>query len=316
MAQRKAGRARLSGKPRIALTGATGFVGQALVDLACEQGMVVDALVRRGQPRRDGVSWIRGDLADRDALDEMMLGAEVVIHVAGVVNTPDPDDFMRANVAGTLAMLEAARAAGVPRFIYVSSLSAREPALSLYGMSKARAEMLVRASGLDWTIVRPPAIYGPRDTEMLELFRAAKWGVVPVPAAGATSLIHVADLARLLLALIPGGEDVTFRTFEPDDGRPGGWEHGKMARAIGAAVGRRVWVARLPAGLMRAAAKLDGALRGAKAKLTLDRVGYMTHPDWVVRAERRVPLAVWAAQVDSACGLQSTADWYRREGWI
>ena len=302
---------------RIALTGATGFVGGTLLDLALEQGMSLDALTRRSQPRRDGVSWIKGDLADRDALDEMMLGAEVVVHVAGVVNAADPQDFFRGNVQGTLAVLEAARAAGVPRFIYVSSLSAREPELSQYGASKAMAERLVKASGLDWTIVRPPAIYGPRDTEMLELFRAAKWGVVPVPARGRASLIHVADLARLLLALIPGGEDVTFRCFEPDDGRAGGWEHGEMARAIGAAVGRRsVMVARLPAWLMRLAARIDRRLRGAKAKLTPDRVGYMIHPDWVVGEEARVPKSRWQPQVESDAGLHATADWYRREGWL
>ena len=307
---------------RIALTGATGFVGGTLLDLALEQGMSLDALTRRSQPRRDGVSWIKGDLADRDALDEMMLGAEVVVHVAGVVNAADPQDFFRGNVQGTLAVLEAARAAGVPRFIYVSSLSAREPELSQYGASKAMAERLVKASGLDWTIVRPPAIYGPRDTEMLELFRTARLGVVPVPGptqgrGGRASLIHVADLARLLLALIPGGEDVTFRCFEPDDGRDGGWEHGEMARAIGAAVGRRsVMVARLPAWLMRLAASIDGRLRGAKAKLTLDRVGYMIHPDWVVSEEARVPRARWQPQVESDAGLHATADWYRREGWL
>ena len=306
---------------RIALTGATGFVGGTLVDLALEQGMSLDALTRRSQPRRDGVSWIRGDLADRRALEEMMLGAEVVIHVAGVVNAPDSQDFFRGNVQGTLAVLEAARAAGVPRFICVSSLSAREPELSHYGASKALAERLVKASGLDWTIVRPPWIYGPADKDTLDMFKAAQWGVVPVPAVGRTSLIHVADLARLLLVLIPGGEDVTFRTFEPDEGRRanglGGWEHGELARAIGAAVGRRsVWVARLPAWLMRLAASNDRRLRGNKAKLTLDRVGYMTHPDWVVSDEARVPIALWQPQVESGAGLHATADWYRREGWL
>ena len=103
---------RKAGRPRIAITGATGFVGQALMDLALEQGMVVDALTRSSQPRRNGVSWIRGDLADRDALDELMLGAEVAIHVAGVVNAPDPGEFEAANVTGTLAVLEAASRPG------------------------------------------------------------------------------------------------------------------------------------------------------------------------------------------------------------
>ena len=99
------------GQARIALTGATGFVGQALLDLAVEQGLMVDALTRRGQPRREGVIWTRGDLANRDALREMMLGAEVVIHVAGVVNTPDPAEFVAANVSGTLAVLPRRRLA-------------------------------------------------------------------------------------------------------------------------------------------------------------------------------------------------------------
>src|SRR3546814_17041289 len=73
--------------------------------------------------------------------------------------------------------------------------------LSRYGASKAQAEELVKSSGLDWTIVRPPAVYGPRDTEMFELFRAARLGIVPLPPGGATSIIHVDDLARLLLVL-------------------------------------------------------------------------------------------------------------------
>jgi nucleoside-diphosphate-sugar epimerase len=143
-----------------------------------------------------------------------MAGTEAVIHVAGLVSTTDPDEFERANVLGTMNMIEAARA-GVPRFIFVSSLSAREPELSAYGASKARAEMLIKASGLDWTIIRPPAVYGPRDAEMFELFRAAKWGVVPVPAGGRASMIHVEDLARLLLALIPAGRRSTATCSNP-----------------------------------------------------------------------------------------------------
>jgi nucleoside-diphosphate-sugar epimerase len=309
------------GGARIALTGGTGFVGQALMDVALAQGNVVDALTRRPQPYRKGVNWTRGDLEDRDALAELVLGTEVVIHVAGVVNAPNLDDFARGNVSGTLAVLEAARAAGVRRFIFVSSLSAREPGLSRYGESKARAEQLVKASGLDWTIVRPPAIYGPRDREMLELFRAATWGVVPVPAKGHASLIHVEDLARLLLALIPGSEEASYHTFEPDDGRHanglGGWEHGELAQAIGAAAGRRrVYALRLPKTLMQWAARMDMRLRGAKAKLTLDRVGYMAHPDWVVRPAARPPEALWLPQVETSAGLHATADWYQREGWL
>ena len=131
----------------IAVTGATGFVGQALLDCAARAGIAVRALTRRDQPARDGVEWVRGDLDDQAALRRLCKGAEAVIHVAGVVNAPDAEGFERGNVAGTLNVIEAARATGIPRLVHVSSLSAREPDLSAYGASKARAEKLVRASG-------------------------------------------------------------------------------------------------------------------------------------------------------------------------
>lgn len=300
----------------LAVTGATGFVGQALLDAAAKQGLTLRALTRKPQPPRQGVTWIAGDLADTDALAELVKGAEAVIHVAGLTTAPDMAAFEAGNVTGTLNLAEAALAVGVPRFVLVSSLSAREPELSLYGKSKARAEQVVKASGLDWTIVRPPAVYGPRDDAMFEFFRAARWGVVPMPAEGKASLIHAEDLVRLLLALVPGGEEVTGKSFEPDDGKPGGWPHYDLARAIGWAVGRRPWVLRMPPGLMRLAARGDMMLRRQKAKLTLDRVGYLNHPDWTASAAARVPDAIWKPQVETREGLRGTALWYREQGWL
>jgi len=300
----------------IAITGGTGFVGQALIDQARAQGVVVQALARKAQPRRDGVEWIAGDLADRAALAELVTGVEAVIHVAGLTSARHASEFEAHNVAGTLAVIEAALAAGVQRLVFVSSLSAREPGLSAYGASKARAERLVKASGLDWTIVRPPAVYGPHDKDMFELFRSAKWGVIPTPKDGRASLIHAEDLARLLLALIPGGEGVSHHSFEPDDGKRGGWSHYELARMIGWAVGRRPKVIGLSKRTMEWAAKADGMLRGAKAKLTLDRVGYMTHPDWVVSLGGRVPAALWRPRVETREGMKATAKWYREQGWL
>ena len=188
----------------LAITGATGFVGQALLDAAGRAGTPVRALTRRPQEQRKGVEWVEGGLSDKDALARLTKGSTAVIHVAGLTNTPDLRQFEQANVAGTLALLDTAREAGVGRLVFVSSLSAREPALSAYGASKARAEDHVTASGLDWSVVRPPAVYGPRDRDMFELFRSAKFGVVPLPPRGRTSLIHVDDLAECLLALVPG----------------------------------------------------------------------------------------------------------------
>ncbi len=300
----------------IAITGATGFVGQTLLDAALTAGHTVQALARQPQIARDGVCWISGDLSDPGALAQLMIGSEAVIHVAAVVNTPDHAGFEAANVAGTLSVIEAARAAGVPRFIFVSSLSAREPHLSAYGASKLRAERLVMASALDWTIVRPPTIYGPRDKDVFELFRAAKWGLIPMPRDGRQSVIHVDDLAQLLLALVPGGEQVSHHSFEPDDGKPGGWNHYEFARAIGWAMGRRPVVLGLSRRSLEWAARADRALRGDNAKLTPDRVGYMIHPDWAVSEGARVPTAVWRPRVETRSGLKATAAWYRANGWL
>ncbi|HVR90946.1 MAG TPA: NAD(P)H-binding protein [Novosphingobium sp.] len=298
----------------IAVTGATGFVGQALLERAKGE---LRALARQPQPPRDGVEWVAGDLADKRALTQLLKGTEAVLHVAGVVNAPDQAGFEAGNVTGTMNVIEVAKQAGVPRLIFVSSLSAREPALSLYGASKARAERLVMASGLDWTIVRPPAIFGPRDREMFELFRIAKWGVMPMPPKGGrASLIHVDDLARLLLALVPSGEAVSHKIFEPDDGKPGGWSHYEMARALGWAMGRRPWVLHLSRRSLDRAARADRFVRRAKAKLTPDRVGYMAHPDWAVSAGAGVPRELWHPLIGTREGLKATAQWYREQGWV
>ncbi len=299
----------------IAVTGATGFVGQALLDRALETGLTVKALTRRDQLPRDGVEWVSGDLESAQALRALIRGAEAVIHVAGVVN--DAARFESGNVLGTLNVIEAAKAEGVQRFIHVSSLSAREPDLSAYGASKARAEKLIMASGLDWTIVRPPGIYGPRDVDYFEMFRLARWGVMPVPPKeGRASIIHVDDLARLLLALVPGGEGVSFQTFEPDDGRKQGWSHYEFARAIGWAIGRRPWVMHLSRASLERAARADRFVRRGKARLTPDRVGYMAHPDWVVTHEARPPRSLWQPLVPTREGLKATAEWYRKERWL
>lgn len=301
----------------IAVTGATGFVGQALLDRAAKSGVHVRALTRREQPPREGVEWVRGDLDDHVALRRLCHGTDAVIHVAGVVNAPDAEGFERGNVTGTLNVIEAARAAGVPRLVHVSSLSAREPDLSVYGASKARAEKLVRASGIDWTIVRPPAIYGPRDTEMFELFRIARWGLMPMPPReGRTSVIHVDDLARLLLAMLPASEEVSHRVYEPDDGRKAGWSHYELARTIGWAMGRRPWVIHLSRASLERVARADRFVRGHKAKLTPDRVGYMTHPDWVVTHGSRPPSGLWRPLIPTREGLKATAQWYRDSAWL
>ena len=301
----------------LAITGATGFVGSAVMDAALAAGHQVRALARRAQPERAGVEWVPGDLADRAALAALAQGADAVIHVAGLTNTPDPAEFETANVTGTANVIAAAKEAATRRMVFVSSLASRMPALSAYGASKARAETLVEASGSDWTIVRPPAVYGPRDREILDLFRAAKWGVVPLPPGGATSIIHADDLADLLVALSGNAAPSRKQIYEPDDGREGGWSHKELAQAIGHAVGKRsVFAPHLPRVVLESAAAADRLLRGDRAKLTPDRVGYMCHPNWVARFDRAVPPGIWRPRIAGEEGLKATAQWYAREGWL
>lgn len=298
----------------LAITGGTGFVGGHVIAEALARGHRVRALARRPQPERDGVSWIEGALDQPDRLAVLAGGADAVIHVAGVING-DEEAFRHGNVVGTEQMVGAAAAASIRRFVHVSSLAAREPALSAYGRSKCVSEEPVIAAGGDWTIVRPPAIYGPGDREMLELFRLARRGIVPLPPEGRLSLIAAEDLARLLLDCLDAPMSFC-RTYEPDDGTPEGWSHAAFARAIGEAVGRRVLPLPVPRPLLAAGAWADRRLRGPRARLTRDRVAYFCHPDWTAAPHAQPPAELWRPVIDTRAGLAATARWYRAQGWL
>lgn len=298
----------------LAITGGTGFVGSHLLEAALAAGHEIKALTRREQPPRDGLTWISGSLEDRDAVRRLVTDVDAVIHVAGVINAPDAAGFDKGNVAGTLAMLAAATAGGVHRFVHVSSLAAREPKLSLYGASKARAEELVQRSGLDWAIVRPSAVYGPGDRETLDLFKMAKTGMLLMPPAGRLSLIHVDDLAQLLLALV--GEVPANIVIEADDGRPTGWSHREFGRALGLAVGTRPLIMSSPGLFLRLAARADQLVRRERAKLTADRAAYFSHRDWVADPKLGAPADLWKPRIETLQGLKDTAAWYREKGWL
>ena len=300
---------------KLAITGATGFVGARLLALAVREGHAVTALTRRSQNERRSVTWVQGALDNRQALQRLLEGADAVIHVAGVISAPDAAGFEAGNVTGTLNVLAAATSAGLRRFVHVSSLAAREPELSLYGASKARAEQLVQSSGFDWAIVRPPAVYGPGDHETLELFKAARLGLVPLPPRGRLSLIHADDLSGLLLALTEPDAPSKV-TYEPDDGRDGGWTHREFAAALAAAQDRRALALPVPAGVIRLGAGLDKLLRRGKAKLTADRAAYFCHPDWASDPARRPPPELWRPAIATGQGLADTAQWYFRQGWL
>ena len=270
-----------------ALTGATGFVGRMTLRRLVAAGWHVRALTRRDQPKTAGVTWVHGRLDDAASLNELCDGADAVLHVAGVVNAPDAAGFESGNVAGTANMIAAAHMAGIDRFVAVSSLAAREPALSFYGASKAKAENLVKASALDWTVIRPPGVYGPGDTEMFDMFRIAAKGWALLPPRGRVSVIHVDDLARLLVTLLSAEN-----------------------------VGRNITVVHAPSFLLKFAGWADRAIRGPKAKLTPDRANYLAHPDWTIDPHAAPASQLWQPEIAAPAGLKDTVSWYRKHGWM
>jgi len=299
----------------LAVTGGTGFVGRHLLRIALEQGYDVRALTRGWKPPEDEIAWVDGALDRPDSLVKLATGADAMIHIAGLINAPSRAEFETVNVGGTANAIDAARKAGVRRFVHVSSLAAREPNLSGYGWSKARSELLVAASGLDWTIVRPPAVYGPGDRETLELFKMARRGFVALPPRGRFSILHVDDLCRLILAVLDE-PDSWSETYEADDGRENGWDNRHFARTLGRIFGKRAATLSMPKLVLGIASLLDRLLRRRRAKLTPDRVGYFCHPDWVVAADKRPAAGLWKPEIRTPTGLKETAEWYKKEGWL
>jgi hypothetical protein len=142
----------------------------------------------------------------------------------------------------------------------------------------------------------------------------AKRGFVALPPGGRFSILHAEDLCRLILAVL-GEPDTYAETYEPDDGREGGWEHRHFARTLGRLYGRRAATVAMPRTLMRAAARVDRLFRRSRAKLTADRVSYYCHPDWVSRRSAG-PLPPLDPESKDSDRPQGDGDWYKAQGWL
>lgn len=282
----------------VALTGATGFVGRALMRDLALRGVPVHALTRSGA---ETGAWVRGDLDDRAALARLARGARTFVHVAGATHALDRAGFDAVNVRGAACAAAVARDAGIDHFIHVSSLAARRPEVSDYAASKRSGEAAVRAAvgEMTLTVVRPPAVIGPGDRATKPLVDAMRLGLLAAPRepkdrTRVFSVIHVADLARLLADLATGQRaagglvDVagTLRVT---------WA--VLAEAAGQATGRRVRLLRLPA----AAMLLVGGMGDALSRIS-------GRPGMVSRGKMREMLAEdWlsAEALDGAMGLQA-----------
>lgn len=316
----------------VALTGATGFVGGHLLKVLVEQGFTVRALTRKPQPETPGINWIEGALDDGESLKTLLANCDTLIHLAGLTKAISRDAFFDVNVTGSKSLFKAAQDTGVKHVIHVSSLAAREPRLSHYGASKAGTEMLLTARkwSFSWTIVRPPAIYGPGDREILKLLKATKLGVLPAPGGTGNrfSLIHAADLATALTTLCDHSNKQAIVEIDDGhtDGHTGGYDIRGVARAIpdisekqdikktdtGKKTVRVVPLPFMVMGAIGAANDLLARILNRPFMLTLSTARYLCHPDWTVRESRRFKHPEWSPQFDLKAGLEDTLDWYRK----
>ncbi|HEX8324650.1 MAG TPA: NAD(P)H-binding protein [Tepidisphaeraceae bacterium] len=145
------------------MTGASGFVGSAVVDELLSRGHRVHTLTRRRLSEKPNVVPFAGGLSDTSVLDAGLAGCDTVVHLVGIIRETDGQTtFEAVHRDGTIRLLDRAKAAGVRRFIYMSALGAGPASASRYATTKFAAEEAVRASGLQWTIFRPSVIHGPQ----------------------------------------------------------------------------------------------------------------------------------------------------------
>jgi 2-alkyl-3-oxoalkanoate reductase len=315
---------------RIAVTGATGFIGGRLVRWLSRQGWWIRILTRHPSASAAAVDEggrveaVVGSLDDRDSLRRLVGGVDAVVHAAGLVKARSRSDFFRVNADGVRRLVEvtAEQRPRPPRFILISSLAAREPRLSAYAASKHAGEAALASAGtaLHWTILRPPAVYGPGDRQTLAFFRCVSAGVGPLLGAEAArfSLLHVDDLAAAVGAVL---EDVSVRgcTCEPDDGQPGGYSWRTVAAVAGNALGVRPRVIAVPKSVLYAVGALNavlGLVTARAAVLTPGKVRELRYPDWVCDAATIGARTAWRPVWPLREGFVDTVGWYRRYGWL
>lgn len=324
---------------KTAVTGATGFVGSRLVDHLLERGHRVTALVRsleRAAPlAQRGVRLVKGDLADEAAIADAVGDQDVVIHSAALTGATNESEFLAANRDGTARMVDAAVRANVPRFVLVSSAAAGGPAevgrprtgvgeedrpVTGYGRSKLAAEVEVRRAPIRWSILRPPAVYGPGDVaNFLTVFRAARrFGMSPVFGDGSQliSLIHVDDLATAIAtaAELPAVDGGTFYVNHPEV-----VTSRQFVEAVGDVVGRKLRVVPLPHWVTRSALRATGAWAGTFGTRTIlhaDKANEFVQPAWTGDPTRFIDATGWQPRFDISTGLADTLDWYRKAGLL
>jgi dihydroflavonol-4-reductase len=322
------------------VTGANGFIGSHLTETLLAQGYRVRCMVRRTSDltfiRSLPVELAYGDVQDRHSLLQACQGIDAVCHCAALTRALDEATFFRVNAHGTEALAQAAlqSAPGLKRFLFVSSQAAAGPSESVddrvdesrparpvtwYGKSKIAAEqaLLGMAAALPVTIIRPSAVYGPRDRDFHAYFRLVKLGLSLQVGRGEKwlSLIYVHDLVDLLLLAIESPDAVGQVYF----GCGQAHSRGELAQAIARAMHKRTLRLSLPEAILdpiALAATLQGRLTGKPALLNDQRVVDMRQRYFLCSGQKARQELGFAPQRDLEQGCRETAAWYVQHGWL
>ncbi len=328
------------------VTGGTGFIGSHLVEQLVDQGYHVTCLIRKTSNLRwlnhlltaksPQVELVIGDLHDSDVLAQHVRDADLVFHLAGLTKAPDAATYDRVNAGGTERLIEACLGArtNLDRFVYCSSLAAVGPScdatpntedvtpqpLTDYGSSKLKGEMVVRecADRLPITIIRPPAVYGPRDTDIFLFFQMINRGVMPIlgDADKLLSLVHVKDLvAGIYTAAV--SERAIGETYFLTDGDIHTWM--EIERIIADALEKYTFKVKVPFFLLDFLSIVtEAAAKISRQTPTLNRqkVRDLKQRFWICDSTKAQKELGYRPTYFLEKGIQETADWYRANGWL
>lgn len=326
----------------ILVTGATGFLGSHVAEQLSVRGQKVRALVRGSSDTSflkalDRVEFVEGSIGEPATLAAAVTGVDAVIHVAGVGEAKRPEVFHETNAVGTANMIAATadHAPGIRRFVLVSSLGAMGPSeggeplapdatphpVTHYGRSKLAGERAALAlkARVPVTIIRPPAIYGPRDAKVLAFFKAVRSGILPQLGSSdrKLSMVYGADCATACIAAI----DADVRSgsaYYVEDGER--YRFGDLVEYIEAALDTRARIRlKIPSSVVRGVAwanELRGKVTGKAVLLTRDKCKELFAPNWVCDASPTRTDLNWTPSVTFGEGARLTADWYRAAGWL
>ncbi|MEM7026418.1 MAG: NAD-dependent epimerase/dehydratase family protein [Pseudomonadota bacterium] len=313
-------------RPTVAVTGATGFIGPHIVERLRADGWQLRLLTRRPtlppSLHAPEIEIVQGTLEDHDSRERLLDSVDAVVHVAGLIRARSRAGFFEGNAKSVERLAGIARAAGTPpRFILMSSLAARVPEISDYAASKREGEARLIAAGdrVPWTILRPPAVYGPGDRATLPFFRciARGLGLMTGSDDARISLIHVRDLAAAVGAVLTSDRAHGLVT-EVDDGH-GGYSWRDMIGTAAKVFGRTPRIARIPKAIPYGLGEINlllARLPGYTPMLTPGKVRELYHRNWVCDSEPLMSHTCWRPELPLADGFADTISWYRQQGWL